>query len=327
MRQADDEWTDGIRYIKVPAQAYISNTGLLRLVNHWQLGKRARTSIKQLCRQSKPDIIICASPPLYWCHSILKTAGELGIKSVLDIQDNWPAALQSVQPFLYKTTLDALPFQILLKRNISMCTALTAVSSEFLPAMPVKPSKVFYLGAPVAGIMQYMSLQKPVKASIFTLVFLGHIGTHHALASFLQNIKDEDEVQIKVIGQCSDPRIRMHPRVVYKGPLYAGDLYGELASAHYGLFIDDSYKEIRMPNKLFYYWACGLPVLGIKIKGEAAQWIETLQGVNSDTLPLDINFLKQHLSEINTAEIQKLALENFDTDKIYTGFARFISSL
>ncbi len=322
-RIPEEERFEEIIYIKIPSTFYGSNLSLSRLFNHYRLGKNVVSVITEINKNMKIDLIFSSSPPLLWSNNILKFAKKNGIKSVLDIQDSWPKVFESVNPFFYKASLEALPLKILNKQNIQLADAVTSVSHAYLPVDLSKPGGVFYLGAPALKIQDKIKDFEVVHSDKLKFVFMGNTSNHKYLLQFLERNTNEN-ILVNYIGACDDKRIRTHKLVHYHGSLYGVELCKNLISNDYGLFINDHYKQIFMPNKLFYYWSCGLPVLGIDIQGEAREFIETMQGkVYNNTIP-DFNFLKAHRISIDRNEIKREALINFDEKIIYNRFADFL---
>ena len=325
-RSATEVITGGIRYIKVPTSAYASNNAIARLLNHFKLGRNVKRILKEVSQKKQIDLIICASPPLFWGNAILKFSKKNSIKSVLDIQDNWPKALESVNGLLYKTTLNALPLQVLKTQNINLADAITAVSSDYISGLAKIKGRVFYLGAPIAKIQEVLKNNVYKPSEKIKLVFLGNTSTHKYLLLFLNKNADQN-IEVNYIGECNDERIKNHQLIRYHGRLYDDALFNALSLNDYGLFINDTYKQIKMPNKLFYYWGCGLPVLGIDIHGEALELIKTMGGlVFNNEMPNMIN-LKKQSEKTNREEIKQKALKFFDEKIIYKEFTIFLEQL
>ncbi len=325
-RSEKEEETEGIKYTKVKSPGYTKNISLARLLDHFLLALQAKKTIAQIHAKKSIDLVLCASPPLHWCNYILKFCRKNKIKSVLDIQDNWPKAFEYLSPIAYQLSCNALPLQLVRIHNITMANAVTSVAAGYLPDTPNKTKAVFYLGAPVQEMQQNLSGIAGKGSDKLRLVYMGNISSHQPLLEFL-NTNQHENLQVTYIGTCEDERIKQHPLIQYKGSLYHENLYQTLANNDFGLFINDRYKEIKLPNKLFYYWACGLPVLGLDIEGESATLIQEMDGLILNNRHLKIPLLQVHLSAINKERIKILASKKYDEKIIYPAFVTFLEQL
>ncbi len=320
------EEKNGITYIQIKACGYIKNVGLARLLDHFVLALRANKVFSKLHSNKKIDLVVCASPPLHWANYILKFCKKNQIKSVLDIQDNWPKAFKSTNLLLYRISLNAFPLHLVRKQNQQIADRVVAVTSDYLTTVLPKKKSVFYLGAPVLEIQKAILDDKYQPATKLRFVYMGNCSSHQSLLEFLEKNKHAN-IEVNYIGTCLDTRIKEHPLINYFGVLSGDALYHSLASNDYGLFINDQEKEIRMPNKLFYYWACGLPVLGISITGEAFDIIQSMGGIVANHEELNILKLQESLLSMDRDKIKLNALQYYDERTIYQDYAMFLENL
>lgn len=325
-RDNNIELIEGIQYLKIASPNYSKNLSLARLNNHRILGNNATTILNACHQAALIDLIVCATPPLQFAKSVLQWGASHKLPTVLDIQDAWPEAWRSASTLLYKLTLNAMYWRKIHEQNLELASAITSVAQTYLPENTAKPHSVFYLGAPCSEIPALNLSDTHSSNHKMNWVFLGNTGAHAPLLRFL-NSAISHHPRVTYIGNCNDEKIKSHTLVNYQGPLYGSKLYEALNENDFGLFVNDDYKEIKLPNKLFYYWACGIPVLGIDIYGEAKALIEEMGGLVFNDSPIDFEKIKLWKANTNRNAIREKALQRFDQKIIYQAFSEFLETV
>src|SRR3989338_10021575 len=83
-----------IKWHLISTSSYKKNVSLGRILNHVKFAFRLKKLLKKLISAEKPDLIVCAFPPVLSSYFIVKIGKKYNVPVVLDIQDLWPESME-----------------------------------------------------------------------------------------------------------------------------------------------------------------------------------------------------------------------------------------
>lgn len=117
------------RVVPLHERGYSKNIGIKRIVSHYLWGRALKKYLKQ---RQKPDVVVCAVPPLTGANVAAKYCRKYGIRFVIDIQDLWPEAFQMVFRIPLVSNLLFAPFKRRANAIYKRADAICAVSERYV---------------------------------------------------------------------------------------------------------------------------------------------------------------------------------------------------
>lgn len=215
----------------------------------------------------KADVYHCHEPDALLIGLMQKLRGK---KVVYDVHEHWPSELpRDVHaPAWTGSILD--PLERWMSRRADAVIAVSGSVGSRFPGCTLLPN--------------YPSLytQHPADASPHSLsTIAAKIHSYHSLnecIQVVQNLKESwEDVSLTLIGIVDPSRIPGNLPVICTGYVPQNRVYGYLGRSRIGLvLLKPEYENIRigLPNKLFNYMACGVPVIASDLP-EMSRLIET----------------------------------------------------
>jgi glycosyltransferase involved in cell wall biosynthesis len=313
----------------------------------------ARRFARRVVEEERPDLIVCAFPPIDIAYEAVAYANSRGIPVIIDVQDIWPDAILRKMPSLLRPLAGAF-----LKRDSSRtraflkgADAIVAVSPGFLRRSlgyagreGSELDQVVYLGyqSPRGSAGEYCpGVRELLSASSGKVVFtyIGSFGLSYELGLICEVAarllsQNEDRVHFAIAGSGEQyasiaKRVREMPNVTLLGWLNEVELQQLLSVSDVGLVPCISDLD-TMPNKPFEYFSHGLPVLS-SLEGDMERLIEEhCLGFSYRHGDLETFYaLVRRLADSGSlrsacgASAQRLFREKFRAEAIYPEFARY----
>ena len=283
--------SDRLRLIALPGVSYSGNVSLRRYLNHRQVARKFTAAAPA---EPRPDLVVAALPCHHFARAGVRFAQSVGTASVVDFRDLWPEVFQSVLPGRLGRMLLRSEFAT---RDACMAgaTAIVGVSPGYVDralraagraAGPL--DRHFYVGGdrPPPAPAEPPAVLGPVRGKKL-LVYAGSAGQSYELELVLAAAKvlstTRDDFHVLLCG--SAPRslgagLREHPAATATGWLGAAHLAAVLGASWAGIVPFRAGATQSVPNKVFDYFASGLPVVS-SLEGEMWDLVEQLQlGIN-----------------------------------------------
>jgi glycosyltransferase involved in cell wall biosynthesis len=318
----------GIRLIFLNVPGYKRNVGPGRIFNHYILNRQLKKFLQSLAE--KPDLVLAASPPLQTANTLLKWAKKNQVPSVLDIQDLWPEAWQQFIPV--KGLLRR--WNRLAAENIRLATAVAAVSKDYLPGNK-NQTKAFYLATDVSAYNH----RPYIKGESIRLVHLGSPQTRSPLPKIIDFIGNKQGTELTIIGLQKEAEhykkyIQMHG---YKNIeviewMSPAELQQQLSQFDAAIAVLNTASFSALPNRVFSYFAAGLPVIYNNTTGELHELTsENEAGICVDDMTEDAFLNAVYKAAGFTVEdhsrIRQWAANLFDVKKIYPAYAAWLEGI
>jgi len=351
---------DGVLNIElVDVPSYHRHVGVRRLRNHWCYGRgfarEARESVKR-GSHVRPDVVVASSPPLYSARAAITVAAVFGVPSVVDIQDLWPEAFESLLPGGLRQLGCALFYPLLLLENANFrdCAGLCAVSQDYLDRAlvgpeSVRPTALVHLGVDLARFDANRERTQPAEKNPneFWVVYVGSVGHNYDLETVVRAAKllqeqDERQIRFHIVGEGTSLAAlrRMSEElgldnVEFPGFLEPGKMIPILEASDVAINPIRKGTHCAFPNKIFDYCAAGLPIINSISGGELQQLIsEEKIGVqytpgDEHSLSAAIRLLFQNatLRSEMAGSSRKLAEERFDRSVEYRKFLELLKEV
>lgn len=254
-----DEQVDGVKILGVP-------------MPRSRLDRVCLTSTRVLGRglRQEADVYHFHDPELIVAGLLLKLWGK---KVIYDVHENLPKILRGrtyLPPFLRPLiSVTAGIFELLASRSFD---AIVAASDGFQQRFAGHARAVAVRNFPAAsGAVRRQRPRGPEQD--FRLVYAGVIGESRGVVEViraLEYLPNPESVSLVLCGQIAPPEfeselklLRQFGRVRCLGYLDYGSLVETIAEADVGMVCDAPLPNSldSMPNKLFHYMGCGIPVV------------------------------------------------------------------
>ena len=292
LQETEEERSKSFSIRTIHTPKYKKNIGVARLVNHFLFGRRFFEKAKQ--EKEAPDIILASFPPIGAAGAAIRLARLHKSKVVIDIQDLWPEVFLNVFPkYLRSFAKSALNGLSRKADNVFRDSdALVAVSKEYLNrGLAVcdeeKPSLVLPLGVDLQlfdDALQSECHLLGISEDQAVITYIGSLGKTYDMATIVkaaEYFKDDRHVVFAIAGDgferehfqgvAEEKRLR---NVLFLGMLTYGDVVALLRRSSVGLNAYACGATQSWTNKIFEYFAAGLPVVN-SLEGDARRLIET----------------------------------------------------
>jgi hypothetical protein len=328
-----------IRLHLIRTNSYHKNISLLRLINHYFFAVRLKKYFTQLIYSGKPDLVIISFPPVLSSHYIVRLCNKHNIRVIIDVQDFWPDAFRMI--ITYDPLFKIISFP-LLRRKISAfrnATMLSCVSETYKNILLQfkKPENihVYKLGFNNKLFLQQISDKWnliPKKPGEKWIVFLGTASHNPDLMNIPLLASRLPEYRFILLGKnqsyekmqriVSDHKIN---NILVVGSTTFNNIVNILHRSDVGLLFIDPLSGTSMPNKLFYYLFAGLPVVSNYRNSDLSSLSDQMNCIffseSGNTTDLVQNIQKAvKISESDRNKFRNFAIENFDSEMIYTDF-------
>lgn len=271
----------------VHAGTYKKNLSIKRYFHGLLLAYRYK---KLFSQEQKPDLIICAFPPIHTTYQVLKYAKKNNIPFILDVQDIWPDAIILKLPLCFRSVAKFffLWDKYLLKKIMNLSTSIVAVSQGFLRRCQKYGNrsgnlfdKTFYLGYRTKQSNILISDSKISELNnerknktVFT--FIGSFGLSYQidlLCRVAKRINEEKSFEAHFVfagaGESFETLYNTyHPQrnITFLGWINESQIQQLLSITDIGLVPCKSDID-TVPNKPFEYLSHGIPLLS-SLEGE-----------------------------------------------------------
>ena len=348
--------SEGVTVKLLDTPPYKSNVSIQRLVNQRVYAKQFMK--KAISFKPSPDVIIASCPPLDSAWAAIKVARALNTKIIIDIQDLWPEVLQLIFPAKVKDIAKWIfyPLKKWEDRVFQRSDGISAVSYDYLRrALAVhksqKTAAVIHLGIDLqkfdraASLSRLPLIEKGEKE--FWVIYVGNLGIANDLETVLYAADLAQKEGLKKIRFLFAGIGDMLPKlqeisqmlglknISFLGLLHHEDLVQVLRESDVAVNAIKPESNIFFPNKVFDYFAAGLPVINSIIGGELEALLKDneigLQYIAKDAGSLYHSIKKiyddQRKGKTMGAKARRLAEKVFDRRIEYKKFIELINEV
>lgn len=232
---------------------------------------------------TEPDVVIGSSPHLFAALAGSRLASRLDVPFVFEVRDLWPESLLAAGgrrgPAYYAFSAIA---RYLYKRADRIIVLANGTATR-LAALGVDSRKLVYV--PNGVDLNAFNPRPEFDDNRFTLVYAGAHGPANGLDAILdaaEILRDEKRIRVVLVGDGASKRAlqesaarRALNNLAFHDPIAKNAIPALFASADAGLMVlRDSplFAYGVSPNKLFDYFAAGLPVV-CNVPGEVAAMV------------------------------------------------------
>ena len=349
---------DNFRIIHVPGIGYKHNVCVRRYIHDWICSFQALRSLKTL---GHIDAIVSCIPSVGASFLASCFAKKSGIPFILDLRDAWPDAIPyalSNHVFRFFAKLAIIPDSFFLKQALKNATAIVSMSHDMLNwgikkiKPTTKPTKVFYLSTAKdvhlseeelkAYSGKYASLLSRKTFKVFYISRWGR-GIHPMFLLKVAKAFSNDNVDFVICGDGDfGKQVRENAKKLSNVffPGFVSEKEGYFLAKHCDCgisFISEESQEHdkdvipSFPNKVFFQFMCGLPL----INGMSGELMEVVcekniglnfSGNNIDEVKKHILFLKDNLeARQQMGKNSRKFFENFGNPEIvYQQYVKFV---
>lgn len=333
---------------------YRRNVSLARVRHHRRYGVLLEEA---LANAPRPDAIVCSFPIIEAAFRVTRWARQHAVPVLLDVRDYWPDLYVDRLPKAARPLGKTLLAREFAKarnafRNadgfVGISPGILDWACDYASRERVAHDRVFYTGYPEPSVAASSTIPEfitnhpgPANRRIFTFVgmFNGSYRLDIVCRAAEQLAAAGEERALFVLagdGQHLE-RLRQNsshlPNILFPGWLDHQQIGQLLLASHVGLVPCHS-KEDTMPNKLYEYWAHGLPVIS-SLQGEAEAWINRHQ-VGLNYSPDSADQLVAHVRRVLAQEPEQpgikqrardLYTKHFSEQGIYGAYADHVMAL
>ncbi|MCH8567408.1 MAG: hypothetical protein LAT67_04065 [Balneolales bacterium] len=334
----------------IEAPSYEKNFSYSRVKSHDIYTQNLLGYLKKI--SLKPDIIICAFPPIETAYRLSKWAKDEGIKFVLDIIDPWPDVIQQALPKItFPVTKCMIWYYRKKVRQILMQSdAVVAISSQYTEwAKSVAPgasfkTAVFYPSVPLREVRSKLEKYFPNKGdvSMLKLIYAGNLGVAYDIPCIIKAFTEIEsthpsKVSVTIAGvghyqSIVEEASKKYPNFKYIGRIGYDELLEQYAFSDLGLAQYSVGATQSVTYKLFDYLGAGLPVLN-SLDSEMAVLIDRFD-VGYNNKPADYMQLADNI-RIYLTDSQRLLIQKSkaisttkdigDNEVVYNRLVDFLS--
>lgn len=261
----------------IPVRPYKKNVSFARIRSHRTYAKaweRAAIEFVDNNHPRRPDIIICAMPPVATASITIRLGARFNCKTVIDIQDAWPETFYRLVPtplrWLAKLLLRKMYREV--QTAYRRATLVTGVSSRYAALCGRNDFHLAYLGI----ALPQSTFNPPPSTSIFPrLIYLGNLGRTYDLPTLIRAVKYLPTISLDIAGAgpCEAQwraLARDCLRIRFHGYLNRRELATLISQCSIGVIPMCSDSFVGLPNKLGDYAMHGLTIVS-SLKGETEE--------------------------------------------------------
>lgn len=349
---------DNFRIIHVPGIGYKHNVCVRRYVHDWICSFQALKILKNL---KHIDAIVSCMPSVGASFLASRFAKKKGIPFILDLRDAWPDALPyalSNHIFRSFAKLAIIPDCFFLKQALKNATAIVSMSHDMLSwgikkmKATTKPTKVFYLSTAKDVYLsqeerehyseKYANLLARKTFKVFYISRWGR-GCNPMFLLKVAKAFSNDNVDFVICGDgvCGE-QVRKNAKKLSNVflPGFVSEKEGYFLAKHCDcgiVFISEESQEHdknvipSFPNKVFFQFMCGLPLIS-GMSGELSKVVReknlglNFSGNNIDEVKKHILSLKDNLeARQQMGKNSRKFFEDFGNPEItYQQYAEFV---
>ena len=352
---------DNFRIVHVPGIGYKHNVCVKRYIHDWICSFQALKILKNL---KHVDAIVSCIPSVGASFLASCFAKKKNIPFILDLRDAWPDALPyalSNPLFRFFAKLPILPDCFFLKQALKNATAVVAMSKDMLHwgmgkiEGTSKPTKVFYLSTTKDVHLseeeiryyseKYANLLARRTFKVFYISRWGRVCSPMFLLDLAQNFS-KDNVDFIICGDgVYAEQVRKKAKYLSNVflPGFVSEKEGYFLAKHCDCgisFISEESQEHdknvipSFPNKVFFQFMCGLPLIN-GLSGELSEVVRekniglNFSGNNIDEVKKHILFLKDNLeARQQMGKNSRKFFEDFGNPEIvYQQYAEFVKGV
>jgi len=271
-----------IFFVSVPG--YKKNVSIARLISILIFTKKLRKILKEVAKHYNPDVIYCGFPPCTPASVCIKIAKRFNIPLIVDVQDLWPEGLIVAWPhklpvFIFNAfTLPWKIFENYIFKKSNKIITVSMTFSERVSRVRTDTVPFFYLGADFKVISE-----DDIKSRKKLVTYIGTLSYSYDVLTLIDaayKIKCLfPEVGFKIYGSGPSENFfreynnRLGSVIDFCGHIPYQELEPMIKKAYIGVNPIIEKNATSMPNKVFQYFAGGVPVLN-SLKGELGELID-----------------------------------------------------
>ena len=254
----------------------------------WNWLSFSRSLLRWEPKGDRPDVVIGSSPHLFAALASERLARHWRVPFVLEVRDLWPESMVAVGrrkgPAYYVLAWIARYLYARAERIICLARG----TQTYLAGMGIDRAKLVYVPNGVDPDA-FAPVERPGR-EVFTVVYAGAHGPANGLDVVLdaaELVRSDERIRFLFVGDgpakhdlMTAARARGLSNVEFRGPVPKARMNEVFAEADAGLMVlrDAPLFSFGVsPNKLFDYFAAGLPVV-CNVPGEVATMVEAARG-------------------------------------------------
>lgn len=275
----EEQLSDHLKVIFVPAKAYSKNISLGRMFSHHALGKAMLTQFEK--QTDLPAVIIIAFPPISTAYEIIRWAEKKKIPVIVDIIDPWPEVfkihLKGIKKLAGRIAL--YPLRTKTAYIFKHTQAISAISKQYIdwaktynPA--IQNSDFFYPAVQFEEMKNQLNraaLKIKKDKEVLHVIYAGSLGFSYDIPTILEaaallEVTHRNKIKFAIAGEgpqrhAIEEYLLNHSNVNYLGRLPKEQLMEEYYKADIGLTQHIKGATQSVTYKLFDLLACGLPIM------------------------------------------------------------------
>lgn len=274
------ETLDGVELAWLWAAAYERNDWR-RIWNWLSFG---RSLLRWGRDADRPDVVVGSSPSLFAALAAHRLARRWRVPFVLEVRDLWPESLRAVGARRGPGYIALAALARYLYRRADRIVVLARGTGDHLQRLGVPAARIHFVPNGV-DITAFEDLHRPARDGALTFAYTGAHGPANGLDLVLdaaERLRDDRRIRFLLVGDgparetlMSSAKRRGLDNVEFRAAVPKGAIPEVLAEADAGLMIlrDAALFAYGVsPNKLFDYFAAGLPVV-CNVPGEVAELV------------------------------------------------------
>ncbi len=338
-----------VLFIKVPP--YYKNISPQRIISHHAYATGVSQALKSLNESDQIDLVIASIPPTSSARAAMEFCSETGIIGIIDMQDAWPKAIESIFPSFLRNLLSKILLRSLaedVKLAVKLADGLVGVSPDFIDYLlgfQDTPKPIEKALLPLGFDTQFFQISELLSKDLnlpLVVSYIGNFSYFYDLETVVRAAKECENKPIKfnLIGDGStyDQIKHLANKLSLTNINFTGQLPFEMAlsillESDIGLLPYTSDWPPNMPNKVFDYLFLGLPVIS-SITGYFKETLDEYKfgshyeagSVESLTAKLlDFYERRELLPQMGRSGLE-YARKNMDGKIIYQQYADFLEN-
>ena len=340
----------GYRLTLAPTRPYHTNISPARLLSHRLLTRRLRRTWSS--EGLRYDVVLASLPTSGIAMAAAELAHRCNSQLVLDVQDLWPETFERFWPpsLRWANRVAFAPLASQVRRAYRRADALVGVADGYIDhakpyLRPNVPTAMIPLGVDLDAFDRFrrpldqLGLDRPgSQVWLFVSGSLGRYVWVEAIVALMSELhrRDPQRYRVNIVGSGDAekdlrqavsglPNVRMHGRV-------SEELFASLATASdVALLPIRPDAQVFLPNRVFQYFAAGLPILST-IPGQLQRLLAehqagiTCDGDNASAMADAVDELARRRRATPLSASRPGWVGQFDRWTIANRFADFLES-